>query len=79
MQYFYEGLRETDINLVDAACGGALVDKTPADAKKLIANMAANSQYRGGRNIKSTSVRQVNEVVSCNLEQQVAKLTSLVE
>lgn len=79
VQYFYEGLRETDKNLVDAASGGALVDKTPAEAKKLIANMAANSQYRGGRNIISTSVRQVNEVVSTNLEQQVAKLTSLVE
>jgi retrotransposon gag protein len=79
VQYFYEGLRETDKNLVDAASGGALVDKTPAEEKKLIANMAANSQYRGGRNIISTSVRQVNEVVSTNLEQQVAKLTSLVE
>ncbi|XP_021733268.1 uncharacterized protein LOC110700074 isoform X1 [Chenopodium quinoa] len=79
IQYFYEGLRETDRNLVDAASGGALVDKTPAEAKKLIANMAANSQYRGGRNITSTSIRQVNEVVSSNLEQQVAKLTSLVE
>ncbi|XP_021764024.1 uncharacterized protein LOC110728690 [Chenopodium quinoa] len=79
VQYFYEGLRETDKNLVDAASGGELVDKTPAEAKKLIANMAANSQYQGGRNIKSTSVRQVNEVMSSNLEQQVAKLTSLVE
>lgn len=63
MQYFYEGLKESDRNLIDAASSGALVDKKLANAKKLIANMAANSQYRGGRNVRSTSARQVNEVV----------------
>ncbi|KAL2934150.1 Disintegrin and metalloproteinase domain-containing protein 12 [Bienertia sinuspersici] len=43
MQYFYEGLTYGDRNLVDAASGGALVDKTPIEAKRLIENMAANS------------------------------------
>ncbi|XP_021763811.1 uncharacterized protein LOC110728476 [Chenopodium quinoa] len=57
-------LTELDRNLIDAASGGALVKKTPEEAKTLIANIAANSQYRGGRNIKSTSVRQVNEATS---------------
>ncbi|WP_265653241.1 hypothetical protein [Escherichia coli] len=30
--------------MIDAASGGALVDKTPEAARNLIANMAANSQ-----------------------------------
>lgn len=67
-----------DRNRVDSASGGALVDKKPADAKKLIANMAANSQYRG-RSTKITSSHQVKEVGSSNIEQKVANLTSLME
>ncbi|KMS96968.1 hypothetical protein BVRB_7g180100 [Beta vulgaris subsp. vulgaris] len=79
VQYFYEGLTHGDRNMVDAASGGALVDKTPVDAKKLIANMAANSQYRGGRSHASASPHQVKEIGISKLEQQVANLTSLVE
>ena len=30
--------------MIDAASGGALVDKTPEVTKKIIANMVANSQ-----------------------------------
>jgi len=30
IQYFYEGLLSIDRNMVDAASGGALVNKTPA-------------------------------------------------
>ena len=33
-----------DRSMIDAASGGALVDKTPTEAMNLIANMAANSQ-----------------------------------
>jgi len=33
-----------DHSMIDAASGGALVDKTPDEARRLIANMAANSQ-----------------------------------
>ena len=43
-QYFYEGLLSTDMTLIDAASGGALVDKTPLEAQNLIASMEANSQ-----------------------------------
>lgn len=49
---------------------------------KLIANMAANSQYSGGRNRSSGSSQQkkeIKEVDMSKLEQQVANLTSLVE
>lgn len=79
MQYFYEGLTYGDRNLVDAASGRALVDKTPAEAKKLIANMVANSQYSGGRNHASALSHQVKEAGISKLEQQIANLTSLME
>ncbi|XP_057487366.1 disease resistance protein Roq1-like [Actinidia eriantha] len=45
----YEGLLPTDRSMIDAASGGALVDKTPEAARNLIANMAANSQQFGTR------------------------------
>jgi hypothetical protein len=44
IQYFYEGLMPTDRSIIDAASGGALVDKTPEAARQLISNMAANSK-----------------------------------
>ena len=43
IQHFYEGLMLMDRNKIDAASGGVLVDKTPAVARTLIANMVANS------------------------------------
>ena len=46
--------------MIDAASGGALVDKTPTKAMNLIANMAANSQQLGVR--INVPVRGVNEV-----------------
>ncbi|KAL0404700.1 UNVERIFIED_CONTAM: hypothetical protein Sradi_2110800 [Sesamum radiatum] len=49
IQYFYEGLSETNRSLVDAASGGALYDKTPTEARKLITIMAANNQQFGNR------------------------------
>ncbi|KAL2228604.1 UNVERIFIED_CONTAM: hypothetical protein Sindi_1840100 [Sesamum indicum] len=48
IQYFYEGLSEANRSLVDAASGGALYDKTPTEARKLITTMAANNQQFGG-------------------------------
>ncbi|XP_061370874.1 uncharacterized protein LOC133313507 [Gastrolobium bilobum] len=42
--YFYEGLLHLDGNLIDAASGGVLVDKTPNEANALISNMAENAQ-----------------------------------
>ncbi|XP_031096961.1 uncharacterized protein LOC116001211 [Ipomoea triloba] len=75
-QYFYEGLFPTDRSMIDAASGGALVDKTSDAAKNLIANMAANSQQFGNRLVQPS--KQMNEVSISNLEQQVAGLTTLV-
>ena len=36
IQYFYEGLAPYERNMLDAASGGALMDKTPAAARSLI-------------------------------------------
>ena len=44
LQYFYEGLKPMEMNMVDAASGGALVNMTPQQARDLISTMAANSQ-----------------------------------
>ncbi|KAK7315782.1 hypothetical protein VNO77_34357 [Canavalia gladiata] len=44
IQYFYEGLMPMDRSVVDAASGGALIDKTLTAARDLISNMAENSQ-----------------------------------
>jgi len=57
--YFYEGLLHMDRSMVDAASGGALVDKTPAVARDLISNMAANAQQFGTR---SNSVYHVQSI-----------------
>ena len=38
-----------DRSMIDAASGGALVDKTLMEARTLIANMEANSQQFGDR------------------------------
>jgi len=43
VQYFYEGLLPIERQMLDASAGGALVDKTPAAAKTLIANRALNA------------------------------------
>ena len=62
--------------MIDAASGGALVDKTPEAARNLIANMAANSQKFGTR--LDPPSKHVNKVNISSLEQQIASLTSLV-
>lgn len=62
--------------MIDAASGGALVDKTPEAARNLIANMAVNSQQFGTR--LDPPSKHVNEVNISSLEQQIASLTSLV-
>ena len=62
--------------MIDAASGGALVDKTPEAARNLIANMAANSQQFGTR--LDPPSKNVNEVNISSLEQQIVRLTSLV-
>ncbi|XP_010242023.1 PREDICTED: uncharacterized protein LOC104586472 [Nelumbo nucifera] len=76
IQYFYEGLQRTNRSIIDAASGGALVDKTPEAARNLIANMAANSQQFSYR--LNPPAKHANEVNISSLEQQIASLTSLV-
>ena len=63
-----------DRSMIDAASGGALVNKTPQEAKLLISNMAENSQQFGTRGGRST--KQVNEV--SDLKNQLSDLTALV-
>ncbi|XP_052883474.1 uncharacterized protein LOC128292635, partial [Gossypium arboreum] len=46
LQYFYEGLKPMEMNMVDAASGGALVNMTPQQARDLISTMATNSQQK---------------------------------
>jgi hypothetical protein len=76
IQYFFEGLMPTDRSIIDAASGGALVDKTPEAACQLISNMAANSKQFGTRG--DFSNKRVNGVSISNLENTVNDLTSLV-
>ena len=44
IQYFYKGLMHMEGSMIEAANGGALVDKIPQQARALISNMAANTQ-----------------------------------
>ncbi|RDY02854.1 Retrovirus-related Pol polyprotein, partial [Mucuna pruriens] len=79
IQYFYEGLSLMDKSMIDAASGGALMDKTPAAARHLISNMASNTQQFGIRGPSQT--RMVNEIGAASnqrLENQLTELTSLV-
>jgi len=62
--------------MIDVASGGALVDKTPEEARRLIAKMAANSQQFGMR--MDHRPNKVNEVSTSNLKKQISDLTSLV-
>ncbi|XP_075504541.1 uncharacterized protein LOC142541979 [Primulina tabacum] len=77
VQYFYEGLSLFDRNMIDAASGGALVNKTPQEARALISNMAANAQQFGTR--QDNPPRQVNEVSVTPIDQRLDSLTSLLE
>ncbi|KAL1077687.1 hypothetical protein V6Z11_D10G112200 [Gossypium hirsutum] len=76
VQYFYEGLTPQDRGMIDAASGGALVDKTPEQAKNLIANMAPNTQQFGLR--RSDLGKRMDEGQSSMMEAQLANLTAMV-
>ncbi|XP_073120959.1 uncharacterized protein [Henckelia pumila] len=77
VQYFYEGLLVFDRNMIDAASGGALVNKTPQEARDLISSMAANAQQFGTR--EDNAPRKVNEVSASPIDQKLDSLTSLLE
>ncbi|RDX97063.1 hypothetical protein CR513_20208, partial [Mucuna pruriens] len=79
IQYFYEGLSMMDRSMIDAANGGALMDKIPVAARHLISNRASNTQQFGIRGTNPS--RPVNEIGAASnqrLENQLTKLTSLV-
>nr|GEW30607.1 reverse transcriptase domain-containing protein [Tanacetum cinerariifolium] len=62
--------------MIDAASGGALVHKTPTEARTLISNMAANSQQFGTR--QECLTKSVSEVRT-SYDQRLDNLTALVE
>ncbi|CAN6579330.1 unnamed protein product [Malus baccata var. baccata] len=80
LQYFYEGLLPLERKMLDASAGGALVDKTPRDAKTLIANRALNAQqYEGVGQRDTPRPHHVNEVSSISeLQSQMANHTSML-
>ncbi|XP_008229105.1 PREDICTED: uncharacterized protein LOC103328489 [Prunus mume] len=61
IQYFYEGLCGTDRVMLDAASGGAFMDKTPTNARALLKNIAGNTRQFGGRD--ELPFKKVNEVM----------------
>ncbi|XP_071902547.1 uncharacterized protein [Coffea arabica] len=76
IQYFYEGLLFGDRSIIDAASGGALVNKTPQEARELIESVAENSQQFGTR--EDCPIRRVNEVETPSMQQQLTELTAFV-
>nr|XP_027068970.1 uncharacterized protein LOC113694266 [Coffea arabica] len=76
IQYFYEGLIFRDRSIIDAASGGALVNKTPQEARELIEGMAENSQQFSTR--EDVPIRRVNEVETPSIQQQLNELTAFV-
>jgi hypothetical protein len=62
--------------IIDAASGGALVDKAPKAACQLISTIAANSKQFG--TCGDFPSKRVNEVSISNFENKVNDLTSLV-
>ncbi|RDX83053.1 hypothetical protein CR513_36077, partial [Mucuna pruriens] len=68
-----------DRSMIDAASGGALMDKTPVATRHLISNMAGNTQQFGIRGpSQSRMVNEIGATSNLRLENQLSKLTSLV-
>jgi hypothetical protein len=76
IQYFYEGLLPMERKMMDAASGGAIVNKTPTQAKALIDTMAENSKQFG---VRSDIGRGANEVHIKSLETKITDLSNLVK
>ncbi|RDY13905.1 hypothetical protein CR513_01119, partial [Mucuna pruriens] len=67
------------LSMIDAASGGALIDKTAAAARHLISNMASNTQQFGIEGPNPSLVVNENGAASNQrLENQLIELTSLV-
>ena len=59
---FCEGLSIMDRQMIDAASGGSLVDKTPTNARQLIENMASNHQQFSTRSNSITLLKGTHGV-----------------
>ncbi|RDX90311.1 hypothetical protein CR513_27841, partial [Mucuna pruriens] len=79
IQYIYTGLMMMDRSMIDSISGRVLMDKTPTTTRHLISNMASNTQQFKTRGVvKSRVVNEVGVIDNLRLENQLAKLTSLV-
>ncbi|XP_027178099.1 uncharacterized protein LOC113777264 [Coffea eugenioides] len=76
IQYFYEEFLFRDRSIIDAASGGALVNKTPRVAWELIEGMAKNSQQFGTR--EDVPICKVNKVDTSSIQQQLTELISFI-
>ncbi|KAJ9542519.1 hypothetical protein OSB04_029025 [Centaurea solstitialis] len=76
IQYLYEGLLPMERKMMDAANGGAIVNKTPTEARALIDTMAENSKQFG---VRSDVGRGVSEVHVKSLETKITNLTNLMK
>ena len=55
MQYFYLGLLPSVRDSIDAASGGAFIDKTLSEARKLVSKIVENAQNFSSRTLDSNS------------------------
>ncbi|KAK5833163.1 hypothetical protein PVK06_016977 [Gossypium arboreum] len=75
LQYFYEGLKPIEMNMVDASSRGALLNMTPQQARDLISTMAVNTQqFRAN----PEPTRRVHQLSNSTLEDKVDRLTNTV-
>ncbi|XP_051132647.1 uncharacterized protein LOC127252496 [Andrographis paniculata] len=66
-----------DRNIIDAASGGALVNKKPAQAWDLIARMTENTQQFGSRDVGHMSGNNNDHAIQ-SIQQQLSELTNFV-
>ncbi|XP_027067697.1 uncharacterized protein [Coffea arabica] len=77
IQYFYKGLSTTDRKIINAASGGALVNKTPTEARRIISSIAANGQQFGERqDYDPRKVKEETRASIQNLDNQVSQLAA---
>ena len=63
VQAFYEGLNDTNKEVVDSGCGGVLMEKSSEEAMKLFEQLSDHSQQfhsRGRQGVKSKGMYEVN-------------------
>ncbi|XP_014502925.1 uncharacterized protein LOC106763233 [Vigna radiata var. radiata] len=78
LTYFYEGLLQRERMLIDVAAGGSLMNKTPAEAKQLLSNMAECS-YQGSLYNKAAETVPESRTESKDLRELTQVMSQLVE